>query len=379
MDAIALGQLKKNETSRLMKKSILLLSLLFFYITFAQAQTVKYLSSGADLDAEITAGAVGDTYILGPGSYAGNTIITKRVTLIGPGYFNSSGPTGEASILGTISVNTGAENSLITGLSFVNNVHLAASDIIFQRNKITSQYFYFGYNTAGQQPATNGMVVKENYIATTGGLYFYGQPTTNFLFQNNIVQGDMVLSSMNNASTGSFINNVFGAGSIASQGDGFAVPGNASGLGLEFVNNIFAKTLLTNSNNLFASANYVPNVFKYNVLLNTSASFAGITPPTNNSFGNTLSNIFAGFPTNAAGLAFDEQYILSPSSPAKNFGRLSPYTSTDPTTDAGAFGNSSPYLNSGTPIGPSIYQLTIPNVAATNSVVPVTIKAKSNN
>lgn len=361
-----------------MKKTFILTIILLVNFTIS-AQTVKYLSSGADLSAEITAGAIGDTYILGPGSYAGNTTITKRVTLIGPGYFNSSGPTGEASITGAISVNTGAENSLITGLSFVNNVHLVASDIIFQRNKVTSTYFYLGYNTAGAQPATNGIVVKENYIATTNGVYFYGQPTTNFLFQNNIVQGDMFLAAMSNASTGSFINNVFGAGSIAAQGDNFSLPASVSGLGLEFVNNIFAKTLVTTSNNLFGSASYVPNVFKYNVLLNSSASFAGITPPANNSFGNTLSTIFAGFPTNAAGLALDEQYILSPASPAKNFGRLAPYADTDPTTDAGAFGNSSPYLNSGTPIGPNIYQLTIPNVAATNSVVPVTIKAKSNN
>lgn len=362
-----------------MKKSLLLSSFFFLCFIISKAQTVKYLSSGADLDAEITAGAVGDTYILGPGSYAGNTIITKRVTLIGPGYFNSTGPTGEASILGIISINTGAENSLITGLSFVNNVHLASSDIIFQRNKVISTFFYFGLTSGSTQVATNGMIVKENYIATTSGVYFFGQPTTNFLFQNNIIQGDMVLTSMSNASTGSFINNVFGAGSIATQGDIFTVPANTSGLGLEFVNNIFAKTLTTTSNNLFGSASYVPNVFKYNVLLNSSASFTGITPPANNSFGNTLSTIFAGFPTNAAGLALDEQYILSPSSPAKNFGRLPPYADTDPSTDAGAFGNSSPYLNSGTPIGPNIYQLTIPNVAATNSVVPVTIKAKSNN
>lgn len=358
-------------------KKILLLIIIGLSIS-SYAQTVKYLSSGADLDAEITAGAVGDTYILGPGAYSGNIAVTKRVTLIGPGYFNSTGPSGEASILGVISINPGAENSLITGLSFVNNVHLVANGTNFQRNKITSTYFYLGYTAVGAVPNTNAIVVKENYIATTSGVYWYGI-NTNFLFQNNIVQGDMNLAGMSNASTGSFINNVFGAGSIASQGDNFTVPANTSGLGLEFVNNIFAKTLVTNSNHLFGSASYVPNVFKYNVLLNTSVSFTGITPPTNNSFGNTLSTIFAGFPANAAGLAFDEQYILSPSSPAKDFGRLSPYTPTDPTTDAGAFGNSSPYINSGTPIGPNIYQLTIPNVAATNSVVPVTIKAKSNN
>jgi hypothetical protein len=76
--------------------------LLFFLIisTFCCAQTVKYLASGADLQSEIDGAVPGDTFIIGPGTYAGNTNVTKRVTLIGPGYFNSTGPSGEAAICG---------------------------------------------------------------------------------------------------------------------------------------------------------------------------------------------------------------------------------------------------------------------------------------
>jgi hypothetical protein len=216
-------------------------------------------------------------------------------------------------------------------------------------------------------------------MTSTGGQFWYGI-LTNFLFQNNIIIGDMNCSGFSPSSTGSFINNVFGAGNIVSQGDNFTVPSNTAGLGLEIINNIFAKAIAsaTNSGNLFSGNSWVPNIFKYNVMLNASAGFT-ITPPANNSFGYTLSTLFAGFPTNAAGLALDEQYILSPASPAKNFGKLAPYADTDTATDAGAFGNSNPYRISGTPIGPNIYQLSIPNVAATNSVVPVIIKAKSNN
>lgn len=361
-----------------MKKSLLLLILCSFGL-LTKAQTVKYLSSGADLQAEVDAGVAGDTFILGAGSYSGNIALTKKVTLIGPGYFNSSGPSGEAIILGSFSINAGSENSLITGLSIDDNVFIAASDIIFKRNKVSSTYFYVGRtSTLTNQLTLNNFEIKENYITSTGGHYWYGV-LTNFLFQNNIVTGDMNCAGFNNSSTGSFINNVFGAGSISGQGNQFNLPSNSSGLGIEFINNIFAQTQLTNSNNIFGSNNYVPNVFKYNVMLNTAASYTSVTVPVNNSYGNDLNTIFAGFPANAAGLGFDEQYILSPSSPAKNYGREAPYALSEPTTDAGVFGNVNPYVISGIPVGPYIYQLSVPDVAATNSVVPVTIKAKSNN
>lgn len=183
-------------------------------------------------------------------------------------------------------------------------------------------------------------------------------------------------------SSGSFINNTFGIGTISAQGDGFNVPSSTSGLNLSFINNIFATALSLGSGQIFYSSNYVPAVFKYNVLVNDISDFDSprISPPTsNNSFGNPVTDMFAGFPANAAGLGLDEQYILSPLSPAKDFGREAPYGDTDPTTDAGAFGGENPYVLSGIPTGPYIYKSSVPPVAATNSVVPVTVKAKSNN
>ena len=354
----------------------ILLSLFIVFSTYGQ--TVTYLSNGDNLQSAIDAGTAGDTFIIGAGNYSGNIVITKRVTLIGPGYLNSGGPSAEATLTGTFSLNAGSENSLITGLSFTDNVYLACSDIVFKRNTTVSSFFYLARTSASAtQLSISNIQVIENFIRNSSGLYVYGAPITNYVFQNNLIQGDLFLSN-NAASNGSFINNTLGIGTISSQGDGITVSSNSSGVNISFINNIFTKALNTVTGNIFSSINYVPVVFKYNVLINADTDFS-VTPPANNSFGNLVADLFAGFPLNAAGLALDEQYILSATSPAKDFGREAPYTDTDPTTDAGAFGGENPYILSGIPVGPYIYKSTVPPIAATNSVIPVTVKAKSNN
>lgn len=354
----------------------ILLSLFIVFSTFAQ--TVTYLSNGDTLQAAIDAGTAGDTFILGAGTYTGNIVITKRVTLIGPGYLNSAGPSAEATLTGTFSLNAGSENSLITGLSFTDNVFLACSDIVFKRNTTVSPFFYIGRTSTNSTHLNiSNLLLAENFIRTSSGLYIYGVPISNYTFRNNLIQGDLNLNH-NNTSNGTFINNTLGIGLIAAQGDNVSPPSSSSGVNLSFINNIFTKALATAAGNIFSTPNYIPVVFKYNVLINEDSGF-GTIPPSNNSYGNLTSDLFAGFPANAAGLALDEQYILSPLSPAKDFGREAPYTDTDPTTDAGAFGGENPYILSGIPVGPYIYKSTVPPIAATNSVIPVTVKAKSNN
>ena len=70
---------------------------------------------------------------------------------------------------------------------------------------------------------------------------------------------------------------------------------------------------------------------------------------------------------------------LKSASPALIYGRLAPYLVGSTATDAGAYGGAEPYITSGIPIGPYAYQLTVPNVAANNSNIQITVKAKSNN
>jgi hypothetical protein len=102
-------------------------------------------------------------------------------------------------------------------------------------------------------------------------------------------------------------------------------------------------------------------------------------PSATNLINQTSTNIYAGWNANPQALTSDARNILKLGSPALLYGRLSPYAIGSTTTDAGAYGGLEPYITSGIPTGPYAYQISVPNVAANNSNIQITIKAKSNN
>ena len=100
---------------------------------------------------------------------------------------------------------------------------------------------------------------------------------------------------------------------------------------------------------------------------------------TTNLVNQTATNLYAGWNANPQALTTDARSILKLGSPAILYGRLSPYAPASTATDAGAYGGVEPYITSGIPTGPYAYQILVPNVAANNSNIQITIKAKSSN
>ncbi len=93
--------------------------------------------------------------------------------------------------------------------------------------------------------------------------------------------------------------------------------------------------------------------------------------PSSNTINANPDALFVGYPTNTNNLAPDARAQLAPNSVAKTAGVGG--------TEAGAFGGDMPYVLSGIPTVPNIYQLTVPIQVPQNGTLNIQIKAKTNN
>ncbi|MCA0366087.1 MAG: hypothetical protein LCH67_18765 [Bacteroidetes bacterium] len=357
-----------------MKTRFLLLFLSFFSISTYGA--VISVVNGDNLQTKITNAVAGDVLIVGPGTY-NPIVVNKKLTILGPGYFKNSG--GNAVISGNIDISSTGAGSYVSGL-YCTSVTISASDVTFVRNLVTYQ-MHVGYGIS-----TSNVKVIQNYLCANNltsndnNLLIIGTGNlqTNYLIQNNIVMTKINFNHPN-GSTGLVINNTFdpdSSNSVSSSfwNDVYRVSGGDIN-GVSFYNNIFKGKFPFSTQGMFTSAANTPLNFKWNIVDVITDS---ITLPSDNLI--STAKIFGGYPTNTIGLNnADGRAILAPGSPAANYGRKAPYASNSPVTDAGAFGGDQPYVLSGIPVGPQIYSMSVPPLAAANSVIPVTVKAKTNN
>ncbi|MCP9766455.1 hypothetical protein EGI22_00955 [Lacihabitans sp. LS3-19] len=340
--------------------------------------TIISVVNGDNLQTKITNASAGDILIVGAGTYSSITL-SKKLTIFGAGYYKTIG--GNSIITGQINFSAGSEGSYVSGM-YCDNVDISASNITFARNLVTTRL------VLGSSVSTNNVVVSQNYLCTSNitsndnnlVLIGTGNIQTNYVFKNNIVMTKINFNHPN-GSTGLIVNNVFDPDSSNSSSTGYyndiyrIVGGDIKGL--SFYNNIFKGSFpfATTPQGLFTSANATPLNFKWNIVDFVTSS---ITLPADNLV--STAKVFAGYPINTGGLNnADGRAILQPGSPATNYGRKAPFGSSDPVTDAGAYGGEQPYVLSGIPVGPYIYSMNVPPLAAANSVIPVTIKAKTNN
>lgn len=368
-------------------KTKTLLVLFFYCLIFNVSAAIVPVVSGDNLQTKINAATAGDILIVGPGIYSGNISFNKKLTFFGPGYQRSSG--GDAVLTGSwFWSQTGSDGSYISGF-VMQSFLMTSNNVTFIRNKVGNSIYLgsdgtSGYNTTGNKILQNYLctdnvgVADDNYvrIGTSGSF-----AQTNYLFKNNIVMTKIIFAHTN-GSTGIFENNVFDPDS-----SNYSSPANYNNAyrvfnggiqGISFYNNIF-KGKFPNANiaadGMFGTALNTPLNFKRNIVDVLTNSV--VLPPDNLV---STAQLFGGYPVNITGLNNgDGRVILKPLSPAINYGRAAPYGNGDTPIDAGAFGGAQPYVLNGIPIGPYIYSMSVPPLAAAGSVIPVTIKAKTNN
>ena len=131
-----------------------------------RAQIVR-VTNGQSLSALIASATAGTTFIVEPGSY-GDLTLTKRVAIIGPGYFlgsNQQATTGSATF-GTINFKAGSENSILMSCAVNTRINIGASQITVSR--CLASNIWIGYDgTISVTPFWVKMISFDNELLTT--------------------------------------------------------------------------------------------------------------------------------------------------------------------------------------------------------------------
>lgn len=306
----------------------------------------------------------GDTiHIEGSTVVYDDAVLTKRLILIGPGYFLTDNPNTSTNTLdakiGRITFNPGSADSYAIGLNVINNgntfdgyVYVYANGCTVKRCRIERAVWFETllsdiYIVQNFFPGT----IVQNALSTNGNSFFV--PPTNIVFNNNICQKTLTWGTpLANPTTLWPItqcnNNIF---------DG---PDNLAAPNLAFSTSDF-------HNNILMPTNAVVNI----------AASAGVITHNigtqSNQFGTANSNLVVPAITSlfVSSSSRDGAYQIAPASQASNSGSDG--------TDRGAFGGLAVinrYTLSGLAPIPVLYNITTSGVADASGL-PVTIKART--
>jgi hypothetical protein len=292
----------------------------------------------------------GDTlHVEGSPTIYAQAVITKKLVIIGPGYFLTENPKTSNNVLDAkiaqILFNAGSSGSQLLGINNVaagntgDRIYADVNDIVIKRCRIE--------NEIQLESAIDGVSIVQNFFTTaaganairTTGNAFYVYPST-VVFNNNICQRTLIWG-------GSIIqcnNNVF--------------DGPANALNLQFSTSEF-------KNNILKPVNATTNInggSNLNVTYNTGSTATQFGTTNNNVVVADMTTLFVTTGTS------DGKYQLKPGSAPGSDG-----------TERGAFGGSvasSSYTLSGLAPIPVIYTITTTGVAGASGL-PVTIEART--
>lgn len=297
----------------------------------------KISANYTSLQAAIYKAASGDTiYVEGSSaSYTnpngkGFIYLTKPLVLVGPGYFLSLNDSTlskkvPAHIYDNISLYPAAKGSVLQGLELEGTVHVGCSDVMINRNNISGTLF-FGYyrdslcttSVNNHSSSVSNIIVSQNYISTAMSTY-YGTAISSVI-SNNIIN-----TNINFGNANEFI--------IANN----CVTSSINVHNSTVINNICGNTITTGQNNTVEANSSSVNESLFYVM--------GTVP--------------------------DKKFMLLDNSPARG--------NASDGGDQGAFGGNNPYVLSGLPPIPHIYELSAPINGSSSSGLPVKIKVKTQN
>lgn len=319
----------------------------------------------AQIDQAVAFGIVnaGDTlHVEGSTTVYSFATITKRLVIIGTGYFLTDNPNTSNNVLATklarIAFNAGSENSQLIGVdmvsagnSFDRDVYINVNGITVKRCRIEGQVV-FGFPLSDVYIIQNFFpnTVVNNAINTNGNSFF--TPPTDLVFNNNICQKTLTWGTP-----------------IANPTTMWPI--------LQCNNNVFdGPDNLANPNLAFSTSE-----FKNNILMPTNAKVNISASAGNVSYNiGTLSTQFGAADNNLVVPAITTIFVTS-ASPDGGYqvadGTVADNSGSDG-TDRGAFGGTaviSRYTLSGLAAIPVVYEITTPG--ATSTALPVTIKART--
>lgn len=331
------------------------------------------------LQAAIDGTASGDTLYIEPSptSY-GNGTFTKKLTVIGAGYWHSENDTTqfyrEESEVAILTFNSGSQGSKISGLYVyggnfqINNwklITINTDSITIQRNKIyglTSGSDAYNGNSIIINGSLKGIIIQQNWIDTSINVGFSGRTIIGIFLNgvptNTIIRNNFIRSTRSNTSLGYYsiyyptinpISNLIISNNV--------IWGSIYTFYTMHINNIMLDGTYNNgegdqtSNNICNSTQYpLTGTFHHNNQQNV-----------------VMSTVFVN-----AVKYIDNGYFLKEGSPANGAAMNG--------GDCGVFSDDTggnPYVLSGMPAIPSIFDVYFDPIGVTT--IPVSIKAKSNN
>ncbi|MDF1576784.1 MAG: hypothetical protein P1P86_16485 [Bacteroidales bacterium] len=330
-----------------MRKLLLLLLLSALWCNTLEAQNLHRVNNNTDFDADfttlqaaVTAASNNDTiYVEGSATEYAGTTINKPLTLIGPGFFLGENPKTQANnVPATFNSNiifaSGSEGSSIMGCRLLGvDLEISVSDITVIRNYLHNAEF------TGN---SDNILLSQNYVYNliNAGLGVI----TNTIITNNIIRGQI----NSEASSGPLIvaNNVCFTSN-------WTFPIDVHNASIQ--NNILTGGYATIREN-------TGNTISYNIMYTDGTDVSG------NQYNIDMDLVFADF-TGALDLSTDGKWELKAGSPAIAAGLSG--------ADCGAFGGPTPYVLSGVPNLPHIYEAEVPASATSDSGLQVSIKVKS--
>ena len=285
------------------------------------------------------AAANGDTILVegSPLDY-GRLVLTKRLVIKGPGYFLDENPGLSANKLPAtigheIIFENGSSGSVLMGIVYASGFYLSviADNITIRRCSL----LYLATDNGTSNITISECYFKEGYYNSIGS-----NLVNNLIVSNCIIKGSISLST---GSTGTFLNNIFTSQTIM-------IP-----TGFVMKNNI-----------IFTTEKAGITLPALDAAVSYNMSIADHFGTANNNKANVSATaLFVGDATEST----DGRWQLKAGSPAIGGGEGG--------IDCGAFGGPNPYILSGLPVGPTIYELNVSSYVTPDGKLPMTIKVKS--
>lgn len=344
----------------------------FLFFAFSASAKIWRVNNNSGVAADFTTlsaahsgASSGDTLHLeaSPTSY-GSATFTKKLVVIGPGYFADQNPntqaTKQTAIVNSINLYAGAAGSVVSGLDFNGgSISVQASDVVIRRNKFSQANganfdYYCGSittytNYQGDNAPVSNVIISQNFGVSIN----ISNASTGILISNNYLSWN---SYYGDATTNNVL--VFHANAMG------IVQNNIIRRGRVSINNS------TITNNIMVAGSYSGSG---NLVSNNLANASQFGTDNNNKANVDMGAVFLGSGT---GISNDGQWKLASGSPAIGAGYGS--TAQNP-VDAGIYSGHTPYVLSGLPAVPSIYYFENKPVGSNSDPITVTIKVKSNN
>lgn len=307
------------------------------------------------------AAGIGDTIqIVGAASAYAGANITKQLVIIGPGYYlgeNSQTQVNKsnARLSSALSLKAGSSGTFIMGLHFdissnCIDIEGGLSNIVIKRNLLDgSGAIRFNLTNSS---VINNITIQQNYFESRPLNYVNSVANNNIFFLNNYCGGSLLgLASSSMTIKHNIIN-------------------TSENYAFDPTYQISNSTVQNNIINI-KGASPTTNMNGTNLFTNNLANIAGFGTANSNQASVNMANVFEVNPATVSSSPFttDSRWALKAGSPAIAAGASG--------EDCGIFGGTDPYVLSGLPPVPAIYELTAPTSATQSGGLNVTIKAKA--